>query len=641
MQLAGYVREVFGAQITRRFVHAFTICGPFLRCYLFDRVGISISERINITKNDRTQKIFTRILQAYVSMDAVQLGFNENYEYIRSDDNKGTVSMPSPEAPRPQFLTLGGKRFMLRENLYHRPVIVSRATICWLAEDLDTKKECVIKDSWRASWRTPEGDLLALAHQRGVFAISTPIVYGNVTVQCGAEAKVDTIDHVRRYLSYDGANEVVLKFKRGDALHWLGSSLPTIQVVMSSGGVSSRNSQMRSAIVMADLRSERKMARLRPASAPVVIGKRPARSEEKGDEERHRKVQKRGSTHHRGSKPNRLRAVLPRDCERSDNAASVNSVTKSIASPNTVSQSPSRDSNSTTRFKAPEKKEATSSSLLSGQQTTEYITSFDQCSMYMDMTHAFIVTNLVGKKIEKFATEKELLEGMRDAIKCHQSLLQSARILHRDISPNNILLYNPEESDTLASSDLPKGFLIDLDLAKYVGPNTTTPSYTLNGVRRRTGTMLFMAIEILMGTCSRHCWRHDLESFLYVLIWCCVSGPDGANKADKKELESIWSTGDSASVKLNQVSQRVQWVRLMELFATSMKGGAAEWVVNRWRDILFPIESSGMGVVTGEEGMDREQVYEDMLAAVDIALGTSNAGTRLNETGLNVTGLNN
>ncbi|RPB20402.1 hypothetical protein L211DRAFT_775192, partial [Terfezia boudieri ATCC MYA-4762] len=76
MQLAGYVREVFGAQVTRRFVHAFTICGPFLRCFLFDRAGISISERINIKKNDRTQKIFSRILQAYVSMDAVQLGFN-------------------------------------------------------------------------------------------------------------------------------------------------------------------------------------------------------------------------------------------------------------------------------------------------------------------------------------------------------------------------------------------------------------------------------------------------------------------------------------------------------------------------------------------------------------------------------------
>ncbi|RPB20401.1 hypothetical protein L211DRAFT_751618, partial [Terfezia boudieri ATCC MYA-4762] len=117
-----------------------------------------------------------------------------------------------------------------------------------------------------------------------------------------------------------------------------------------------------------------------------------------------------------------------------------------------------------------------------------------------------------------FASEKELLEGMRDAIKCHQSLLRSAGILHRDISPNNIMLYNPEDSDTLAS-DLPKGFLIDLDLAKYIGPNTTTADGTLNGVRRRTGTMLFMAIEILMVTCSRHCWRHDLESFLYVLIW--------------------------------------------------------------------------------------------------------------------------
>ena len=71
MQLAGYVREVFGAQITRRLVHAFTICGSILRCYLFDRAGVSISEKIDICKNSRTQQLFIKILQCYTSMDPV------------------------------------------------------------------------------------------------------------------------------------------------------------------------------------------------------------------------------------------------------------------------------------------------------------------------------------------------------------------------------------------------------------------------------------------------------------------------------------------------------------------------------------------------------------------------------------------
>ncbi|RPB27291.1 hypothetical protein L211DRAFT_775225, partial [Terfezia boudieri ATCC MYA-4762] len=76
VQLAAYVREVFGAQFTRRFVHAFTICGSFVRCYLFDRAGVSISERINIRKNHRTEELFIRILQSYASMDPTQLGFD-------------------------------------------------------------------------------------------------------------------------------------------------------------------------------------------------------------------------------------------------------------------------------------------------------------------------------------------------------------------------------------------------------------------------------------------------------------------------------------------------------------------------------------------------------------------------------------
>ncbi|RPB27292.1 hypothetical protein L211DRAFT_761127, partial [Terfezia boudieri ATCC MYA-4762] len=118
----------------------------------------------------------------------------------------------------------------------------------------------------------------------------------------------------------------------------------------------------------------------------------------------------------------------------------------------------------------------------------------------------------------------DLIKGMRDAIKCHQSLLESAGILHRDISPGNIMLSKSRSSDISSGSDIvsseaPHGFLIDLDLAKYVGPIQTTTNSTPSSVRRRTGTMLFMAIEILQGTCLRHSWRHDLESFFYVFIW--------------------------------------------------------------------------------------------------------------------------
>lgn len=53
---------------------------------------------------------------------------------------------------------------------------------------------------------------------------------------------------------------------------------------------------------------------------------------------------------------------------------------------------------------------------------------------------------------------------------------------------------------------------IDLDLAIVDGERT--------GGRHMTGTMEFMAIDVLRGI--EHTYRHDLESFSYVLLWICA-----------------------------------------------------------------------------------------------------------------------
>jgi hypothetical protein len=55
--------------------------------------------------------------------------------------------------------------------------------------------------------------------------------------------------------------------------------------------------------------------------------------------------------------------------------------------------------------------------------------------------------------------------------------------------------------------------LIDLDLAKELDG---LPS----GASHRTGTMQFMAIEVLQG--KGLIYRHDLESFFYVFTWMCI-----------------------------------------------------------------------------------------------------------------------
>ncbi|OJD22161.1 hypothetical protein ACJ73_06495 [Blastomyces percursus] len=118
-----------------------------------------------------------------------------------------------------------------------------------------------------------------------------------------------------------------------------------------------------------------------------------------------------------------------------------------------------------------------------------------------------LVISPAGRSIYKYQSPLELLKALRDAIKAHRSLYLDGNILHRDISENNIIITDPDEADGHS------GMLSDLDLAKEVGSGRS-------GARHQTGTMEFMAIEVLLNI--DHTYRHDLESFLYVLIWQCA-----------------------------------------------------------------------------------------------------------------------
>lgn len=81
--------------------------------------------------------------------------------------------------------------------------------------------------------------------------------------------------------------------------------------------------------------------------------------------------------------------------------------------------------------------------------------------------------------------------------------------------------------------------LIDLDLAKV---KDSSPS----GARHQTGTMQFMAVEVLRTV--DHTYRHDLESFFYVLLWMCArqswsNGFAGKENRPKESLLRRWEIG--------------------------------------------------------------------------------------------------
>ena len=409
VQLASYVREVFGAQFNRRFVHAFTICGPYFRCYLFDRAGVSISRRLCITKNDRTQALFARILVGYMDMSAQELGFDIHYLYPDNTDPAGPVSnMPAPLAPQPKYLQFRGRKFELIKKLFHRAVIVSRGTLCWLAEDVHSGEECVIKDSWRASWRTPEGQLLELAGDRGVLGITRPLVYGDVkNASDGSDNdqvdgngngsdhdQVDSITNLRSGLSYTSATRVMLPMKAADGRYFL-SSTKCIPV----GGETTGSGKRRSGDLLGSER--RKTARLSSSSQTRIFG---------------------------GTKSSSNHTLMPRANKSSRNQTRATRTTQTTQTTRASKSSGSLKANSyhsRSSLKSQTRSQTSCKSLISAPvtpgTTTEYSTLVDpSCPPggFMQLTHSVVVTTLVGERIENFGCIRELLEALRDAIRC-------------------------------------------------------------------------------------------------------------------------------------------------------------------------------------------------------------------------------
>ena len=226
--------------------------------------------------------------------------------------------------------------------------------------------------------------------------------------------------------------------------------------------------------------------------------------------------------------------------------------------------------------------------------------------LWDDRIFSCLVVSPAGRVISEFDTVRELLESMRDAIKAHQSLYTTGNILHRDISSNNIII-----TKQAATTDGFKGMLIDLDLAKV---RDSGPS----GARHQTGTMQFMAVEVLRKT--DHTYRHDLESFFYVLLWMCArqswhnafSGHD--EQAPKESLLREWEIGSFAKIaRSKEGDMTVNGLeRIMGEFPQSLD--IVKPLCLKMRASLF---GDSARLILGTPAGDPEQLYAPIIAAYD------------------------
>lgn len=188
--LGRYVREVFSAQDTRRFVLGFTLCGPIMRIWEFDRIGAIASPQFDINKDPR-QLIST--LLGFLMMNDEQLGFDPSIMW--SPDGEKFIQILRNDRP---------ERLILDKLMKPSSCVAGRATTCWKAHVDDiVKTPIVIKDSWQYPEREEEGEILQDIGKQEVVNVARYYHHQTVHVQ----GKVDDVrNNVRKGLDVTKAS---------------------------------------------------------------------------------------------------------------------------------------------------------------------------------------------------------------------------------------------------------------------------------------------------------------------------------------------------------------------------------------------------------------------------------------------------
>ncbi|KAL4243718.1 EKC/KEOPS complex subunit BUD32 [Abortiporus biennis] len=126
---------------------------------------------------------------------------------------------------------------------------------------------------------------------------------------------------------------------------------------------------------------------------------------------------------------------------------------------------------------------------------------------YRRRKHYRLALKEIGCPLSDYKSEYLLACYIYAVLTAHQYAWEDAHILHRDISPNNIVLVETEYGDYIA-------ILIDWDLCKYEEDMMKPPTQY-----NRSGTYVFMSALLLNFPTKRHEVSDDLESFIHLVNW--------------------------------------------------------------------------------------------------------------------------
>ncbi|KAK0189848.1 hypothetical protein F5146DRAFT_1002045 [Armillaria mellea] len=131
--------------------------------------------------------------------------------------------------------------------------------------------------------------------------------------------------------------------------------------------------------------------------------------------------------------------------------------------------------------------------------------------------------------LDELRTVEEYAQVFFDILQIHKWLYDHPRILHRDISPGNIMWRRTSDGHV-------RGVLNDFDLSSLRDvPGASS--------FQRTGTLPYMAYELLVnhenGNPPQHLYWHDVESIFYViLLRCCRYEVVTIQQSSDREISS-------------------------------------------------------------------------------------------------------
>ncbi|KAA1473814.1 hypothetical protein DENSPDRAFT_873011 [Dentipellis sp. KUC8613] len=226
---------------------------------------------------------------------------------------------------------------------------------------------------------------------------------------------------------------------------------------------------------------------------------------------------------------------------------------------------------------------------------------------------------LVLPKYERLRDVKSLTEFKEVFIGLlwvHHIVNFKAKILHRDLSTENLMFNRDKKKHAY-------GILNDWDLCEDADTKTHTTT-----ARHRTGTLPFMAMELLCEKPPVHRYRHDLESFFWILIWAVFHFELNGEERPSNDLVNSWMHGtwkdmalakrdfleggeelaDDLLLKVTPAFQPLIKIWVMPLRAMFMKYHSA-WTAHTARKFQKRMNNARLNVVNEVVRRDRE--YDD------------------------------